>query len=245
MLKKCGLLDVIAVGTPNWMGYTTDRAADVGGGSVRNGTRNSLARIPLRWMIRECFKLNVGILFHRDMFKQIGMDPASLYPHVQARPPPMYQAPKVPGSPDSTMKALTASRPKVVNGDPTVVAYCDNGDFVSEEVEDMLDAVSPMYDQLRIGPVWWLLEVIPQPLRYQDDDDDAWVQKYTCVPRCLACYIADIAGRVNMGAGRHLPRQRKVGVKIHRSVKIRMEADLEGGKYWPKAKLAVEPEWVD
>jgi hypothetical protein len=49
-----------------------------------------------------------------------------------------------------------------------------------------------------------------------------------------------------MGEGRHVPRQRKVGVKVHRSVKIRMEADgLEGGKYWPKAKLKVEPEWVD
>jgi hypothetical protein len=49
-----------------------------------------------------------------------------------------------------------------------------------------------------------------------------------------------------MGRGRHIPRQNKVGVKFHRSVKIRMEADgLEGGKYWPQAKLKVEPQWVD
>jgi len=49
-----------------------------------------------------------------------------------------------------------------------------------------------------------------------------------------------------MGRGRHIPRQHKVGVKFHRSVKIRMEADdLVGGKYWPKAKLKVEPQWVD
>lgn len=45
---------------------------DVGGGSVANGTRHSLARIPLRWMIGEYFKTNTGILFHSCMFKQIG-----------------------------------------------------------------------------------------------------------------------------------------------------------------------------
>ncbi|KIN97180.1 hypothetical protein M404DRAFT_972070, partial [Pisolithus tinctorius Marx 270] len=30
--------------------------------------------IPLRWMIQEIFKTEVGILFHRSMFQQIGMD---------------------------------------------------------------------------------------------------------------------------------------------------------------------------
>lgn len=36
---------------------------DVGGGSVKTGTTNSLARIALRWMIGECFKVNTGIIF--------------------------------------------------------------------------------------------------------------------------------------------------------------------------------------
>lgn len=36
--------------------------ADVGGGAVRNETRHVLARIPLRWMIRETFRCNTGIL---------------------------------------------------------------------------------------------------------------------------------------------------------------------------------------
>lgn len=35
-------------------------------------------------------------------------------------------------------------------------------------------------------------------------------------------------------------------IKMHRSVKIRMEAkELPEGEYWPKAKLKVEPEWID
>lgn len=33
---------------------------DVGGGSVKNGERYSLARISLRWMIRQCFKCDTG-----------------------------------------------------------------------------------------------------------------------------------------------------------------------------------------
>jgi hypothetical protein len=37
-------------------------------------------------MIREIFKAGVGILFKRDMFKDIGMDPATLYPYVVKRP---------------------------------------------------------------------------------------------------------------------------------------------------------------
>ncbi|KAG1742634.1 uncharacterized protein EDB91DRAFT_1221578 [Suillus paluster] len=206
---------------------------DVGGGSVPNGTRNSLARIPLRWMIREIFKLEVGILFHQNMFRQIGMDSATLYPHVLERPPAVFQVPKPPsppGTPDSTVKALMIAAPKIVTDDPTVVAYSDDGTFLNEELEDLADAVTEDYDQLRIARYWWILEVIPQMLRYQDDDDDSWVDKYT----------------VNMGQGRHVARQHKDGVKVHRSVKIRMEADnLKYGKYWPRAKLRVEPQWID
>lgn len=209
---------------------------DVGGGSVKNGTRNSLARIPLRWMIRQLFKLEVGIIFHRNMFAKIGMDPKMLYPVSVAqrpRPPPLYQSPKAPsppGSPYSTMKALVLPPPQIVTDDPTMIVYSDGGKFVNEELEDLADATSPMYDQLRLARVWWILEVIPQMLHYQNDDNDSLIDEYT----------------VNMGRGRHVQRQRKDGVKVHRSVKIRMEADnLKGGKYWPMAKLKVEPEWVD
>jgi hypothetical protein len=66
-----------------------------------------------------------------------------------------------------------------VNGDPTIVAYSDGGDFVNEELEDVADATSPMYDQLSASLAWWILEVIPQPLRYQNNDDE-WINEYTC-----------------------------------------------------------------
>ncbi|KAG2353993.1 hypothetical protein BDR07DRAFT_1550880 [Suillus spraguei] len=217
---------------------------DIGGGSVANGTRNSLARIPLRWMIRQIFKLEIGILFHRNMFTKIGMDPEMLKPSVvcQPRPPPLYQSP----SPSSQKKPNILPPPEIVTDDPTMIVYSDGGKFVSEEHEDLADATSPIYDQLSLARAWWVLEVIPQILHYQDDKDNLFVDKYTCVVSCFIYYYADFEGSVNMGRGRHIQRQRQDGVKFHRSVKIRMEADnLKDGKYWPKAKLKMEPQWVD
>ena len=65
-------------------------ATDIGGGSVLNKTRNSLARIPLRWMIRECFKAGTGIMFHRATLYKVGLDPDTLRPEILwlGRPPP-------------------------------------------------------------------------------------------------------------------------------------------------------------
>lgn len=172
----CGMS--ISLYSDHWQ--RTYHHADVGGGSVVNGTRNSLARIPLRWMIRQCFDANTGIMFHRSMFKQIGMDPATLYPHVLDRPQAIYQTPpppSPPGTPDST-KAYYVPPPEVINNDPTIVAYSDGGSFVSEEQEDLADALSPVYDQLQIVAGWWTLEVIPQKLHYQRDEDDRWENNF-------------------------------------------------------------------
>jgi len=58
---------------------------DVGGGSVLNGTRHALSRIPLRWMIRECFATNTGILFKAVKLRTAGLEPATLYPKVLER----------------------------------------------------------------------------------------------------------------------------------------------------------------
>lgn len=60
--------------------------SDVGGGSVSNRTRHSLSRIPLRWMIRECFACDTGIIFDADILRErIGLDTTSLYPVFKPR----------------------------------------------------------------------------------------------------------------------------------------------------------------
>jgi hypothetical protein len=61
---------------------------DVGGGSVKNGTPHALARIPLRWMIKETFRCNTGILYQTHHFDEVGLDPHTVWPKVIDTPRP-------------------------------------------------------------------------------------------------------------------------------------------------------------
>ncbi|KAG7100167.1 hypothetical protein E1B28_001947 [Marasmius oreades] len=199
---------------------------DVGGGAVPNNTRHSLARIPLRWMIRQCFLLKTGIMFHREMLKIVGMDPSTLYPDVIPRPPALTGT--VAPTPSNHGRQPTGSS---VTTEDTRIGHF-TGDFVNEEEEEFKDALSPVYDMLKKKWGWWILEVIPQTLKYQNDDDYSWVQEMTWG---------------NWGKPRHIPH--KHGVKVHRSVKIRMDAEAEAlklkEKYVPKPKWNFDPIWVD
>ncbi|KAG6330688.1 hypothetical protein ID866_8400, partial [Astraeus odoratus] len=123
---------------------------DVGGGSDKNGVRYSLARIPLRWMIRECFKTNSGILFHGSKLRKVGLDPATLYPHVLARPP-----------------AISPSK-SIIDGGPNTECTAP---FENEELEDCYDAFCRINDQLDIRPYWWILEYLPQCPQDEGNDD--------------------------------------------------------------------------
>ncbi|KAA1467854.1 hypothetical protein DENSPDRAFT_833006 [Dentipellis sp. KUC8613] len=193
---------------------------DVGGGSVSNGTRHSLARIPLRWMIRQCFLAETGIQFHRGGFNEIGLDPNSLYPFVVPRPAALYATEDVVNHVQSGHKAEAT--------DGTLVDGKARSSSLSEEEEDVRDAISPIYDQLVLAKGWWILEFLPMRHKCKKDDG-TWSSHVS----------------INMGRPRTIPKQ-KHGINVHRSVKIRMDAEgLEGGKYKPKAVFEVEPTWVD
>lgn len=192
---------------------------DVGGGSVPNDTPHSLARIPLRWMIRQCFECKIGIVFHASQLRTIGLDPASLYPAVKERPPLDPEQSFL----ASAQALLQASKDSPLNG---------RSPFLSEEEEDILDALSPIYDQLVLAKGWWLLEMLPMEERYQNGEDGTeWLSGLV----------------VNLGRPRTIRRQKKDGLRVHRTVKLRMVAEelLQGGKYIPRAKFEVEPTWVD
>ncbi|KAJ3573149.1 hypothetical protein NP233_g2619 [Leucocoprinus birnbaumii] len=189
--------------------------SDVGGGAEKNEVRNNLARIPLRWMVRECFKLKTGILFDKKMFRYIGMDPSSVWPVVKARPQPVS---KFSGSPPPPTRAFLTL--PGTNGKPV-----EDNSFVNEEEEELADAKSRTNDMLDMAKSWWLLELVPQQIRFQKDDDN-WTSKFS----------------VNCGRGRVIPRQSD-GIKIHRSVKLRME-QVEG--YMPRPKINFDKvQWVD
>ncbi|KAI0253198.1 hypothetical protein BJV78DRAFT_1372674 [Lactifluus subvellereus] len=202
---------------------------DIGGGSVPNGTRNSLARIPLRWMIRQCFLKNTGIQFHRDSFKDIGLDVNSIFPVVLPRPPAL----KASAFHVADVKPTThAAEPTVdtligdVPASPTAAST-----FKTEEEEELADAQSEIYDQLKRSKAWWILEILPQRFSKQNRGDASWKTYWA----------------MNMARGREIPEplcDSGEKVLVHRSVKIRMET--EGLKYVPKAKFDhLDYEWVD
>ncbi|KAH9957552.1 hypothetical protein BGW80DRAFT_194412 [Lactifluus volemus] len=188
---------------------------DIGGGSVPDGTPNSLARIPLRWMIRQCFDTNTGIQFHAGSFKEVGLDIDTLCPVVLHRP-----------KPTGTSHAAEPTDSTLVPASRSI--------FKLEEDEELKDALSPIYDTLKLTKTWWILEILPLQYSEQDRCDASW-----------RTYWA-----MNMGRGREIPKpicERGERVKVHRSVKTRMEAEgLKGGKYKPKAKFEhLNFEWVD
>jgi len=206
--------------------------SDIGGGSVPNGTRNSMARIPLRWMIRQCFLANTGIQFYRKTFKHIGLDPTTLFPFVTTRPKAL----------ETSASCVAEAKASTHCPDPYQVTFNDQAQaspiaactFKSEEHEELLDALSPIYDQLEKVKAWWVLEILPLHHLVQDRKELSWKPFW----------------QVNMGRGRQIPNpvcERKEKILVHRSVKTRIDADcLERGKYNPKAKFGhCKFEWVD
>ncbi|KAK0457554.1 uncharacterized protein EV420DRAFT_1271505 [Desarmillaria tabescens] len=219
---------------------------DVGGGSVKNSTRYSLARIPLRWMIRECFKAQTGIMFDSDRLREIGLDPATLYPSVKPRPralsvksaiiqrepkkKPLFERilstfrrlpPALPDTPDEG-QTLTPETLSVSMDDE----QCPP--IGTEEEEELGDVLSPIYDQLKRSKLWWILELMPMEFRRQTGNGE-WVSWFG----------------INLGRPREIPNSTS-GIKVHRSVRMRMEAcrGHDRGKYQPKAQFT-NPIWID
>ncbi|TDL28059.1 hypothetical protein BD410DRAFT_761386 [Rickenella mellea] len=229
---------------------------DVGGGSVTNDTRYALARIPLRWMIRECFRMKSGIIFDSDIMKELGLDPATVYPNVLPRldriPAPSDAVVQSPGSQPYVIVSLLkfigsvvwipvdillsvavwpfkhlwllvrysepvkwlrwklgikpSTTPAVQDVPDVIIATRPTVDTVNEEEEELKDALSPIYDQLHLAWWWWIIECLPLKHRSQKGER------------------ADYYVRSNFGKGRKIYGDaRSGGLKIHRSVKTRLE----------------------
>ncbi|KAH8990234.1 hypothetical protein EDB92DRAFT_1865077 [Lactarius akahatsu] len=231
--------------------------ADVGGGSVPNGTENSLARISLRWMILECFRTGTGIRFREDALRRTGMDKNALtslsggqFIAERARPQRLAtdvtvfstSSPQSSAFPagkesdwlrqdftkDTDIERGTVGSKENVSELPTMskemAATEGSSAFMTEQ--ELKDALSPIYDQLKICKIWWLPEVIPLRHRVRGLED-----------------LRALRGHhwsVNFGRPRKIMKPNREGEKIlvHRSVKLRMNA--EKAKFDPE-----EIEWVD
>ncbi|KAK0243677.1 hypothetical protein EDD85DRAFT_945002 [Armillaria nabsnona] len=210
---------------------------DVGGGSVKDSTHYSLSRIPLRWMIRECFKAETGIMFDSERLRDIGLDPATLYPFVMPRPPALsMESAMIPTGRKKTplLKRILSKlrqHPLPVSDESQTFAQevsIEGSPIGTEEEEELRDALSLMYDQLKLSKSWWILELVPLEFR-QQVENGKWVSWFG----------------LNLGRPREIPNWSS-RVKVHRTVRMRMEASHEhnGRKYKPKAHFE-NPIWID
>jgi len=196
--------------------------SDVGGGSVPNEARNSLARISLRWMIHECSRSQTGIQFRRNVLENLGIDVVGT-----PQPVPLLSRSITTGH----LSTHTAIR--TADGSPSLTEATV---LATNEEEERADALSRMHDQLEMVKAWWTLEWLP--LRHR--------RQYHGYSRPRHYWS------MNMGRPREILKPTGEGEKIlvHRSVKTRMKAsdsELKGtGRYLPEAKLSLQDvEWVD
>ncbi|EMD31049.1 hypothetical protein CERSUDRAFT_69622 [Gelatoporia subvermispora B] len=217
---------------------------DVGGGSVPNDSEHNLARIPLRWMIREIFKANVGIRFHADLLRKIGLNPDTLYPYVLARPPAVTELPvditnaleQEAARKAAVQNSAKKGKSKQLSSVPGDALLANRNIHLTEEQEDFVDAHCPIYDELSLARWWWILELLPLQHRHQKPDG-GWKRYWS----------------INLGEGRTIPDSVDGNTKflVHRSVKTRLEAQtLQGGSYkwkaiFPAGAKEVKPTWVD
>jgi hypothetical protein len=129
------------------------------------------------------------------------------------------------------------------------------GGSAFETEQELKDALSPIYDQLKIWKIWWLPEVIPLRHRVHCLGDlkalrgHHWSYASHCFPREQHVNVRFY--RVNLGRPRNIRKPNREGEKIlvHRSVELRMNAEkskLGGKAYKPRAKFDPEEiEWVE
>ncbi|KAI9463186.1 hypothetical protein BJY52DRAFT_1221680 [Lactarius psammicola] len=229
--------------------------ADVGGGSVPNGTENSLARVSLRWMILECFRTGTGIRFRKGSLKRIGMDQDTLESFTSGQFIIERVRSPILASEDTLTSAMhpgpasvdEQQREGLRQDDDLKGTDTSQGSLNSIEMtpptgalgfkpeQERKDALSPIYDQLDIWKAWWLPEIIP--LRHRQQSLERTMHEH---------YWS-----VNVGRPRKIMRSVREGEKIlvHRSVDLRMraeESELGGRKYKPRADFnPLEIEWVD
>jgi hypothetical protein len=51
----------------------------------------------------------------------------------------------------------------------------------SEEDEELADALTPIYDQLKLSRFWWILEILPMRHRVQNRDNALWKSEWRYV----------------------------------------------------------------
>jgi len=186
--------------------------SDIGGGNYPNPDQVTLADVTLRWMVREIVKAQTGILFNSQALQESGI-PSSAFLVSSLLCSPNH-------------RSLDIVREKsegngMANGKET--AHATDPPNQTEKKDDR-DSLKPINDALKQKPIWWLVEVLPFPVSWQDAKG-VWLRKW----------------RVNFGRGRTIYDAEP---KLYVTVKERMQD--KSLSYKPRAKYSERSVvWVD
>lgn len=200
--------------------------ADIGGGAVANETRHMLSRIPLRWMIRQCFECNTGIAFDTAILAEMGMDIYTLWPKCKSiSKPPTGPSPDLFEKYESKvfppLHRRSAFLDFIEGNDDKQVFHMDHRlAHLPETTEDHFDGLAPVNDQLVEAKGWWILEIWPVKIRVLTKGEEGWEKRV----------------RMNMGRYRAI---RETTPKMHWTV----ERMIEEGKYTVKGRITRSTHW--
>lgn len=210
--------------------------------SVENNVRHSLALITLRWMIRECFMAETGVMFDVEHMRRYGLDldPITLHPRSRS-------AEELIPTPGDTIQADNAN-PLYQRAETAVISHTPSAPeqgptdplppypTVREAELDAQDALTALHDNLIRKPLLW------EPLEYAFLRTDVFQPNAKeGEPR----FIEKL--QQHLAAGRTLlvpkgPNGRSGKVFVHRSAYLRLKAQSANGNgpYIPLAMMVDE-----
>lgn len=187
-----------------------------------------LSRVPLRWMVRQCFECNTGIIFGTGALAEAGIDVPNVWPVYKKPSRPVvgpspnmieqYEAGELPSlrrrstalgvDKDQRKKSLGGSSKEEMISHDEISDLNEKEDpsqnfcLLPEHAEDHFDAMAPINDQLEQAKSWWVLEFWPVKVRVQKSDEQ-WEKVV----------------RMNLGRFRAIP---EVEPNMHWTVQMRM-----------------------
>jgi len=131
--------------------------ADVVGNYDIDSTGFSLGRIPLRWMVHQCFLANTGIAFDVKSLVDVGIDVNSLH----------------------SVASWGSQQRKGPDSDELSTGAKDR--LTEEQRENKSDVLSPMHDAFH-DKLWWILELLPtRKFQLKRSPDGSRKKVYSCV----------------------------------------------------------------
>jgi hypothetical protein len=149
---------------------------DVGGGAVDNTVHYSLAEISLRWMIKQVFLSQCGIIFDSEALGKTTIVP----PIALAALSPQFEFKEAEAEVGVVLPTLRASPSS--SGESGDVQYIIRREDVAEQAwVRKQDIRADINDKLKIKPAWWLLEYLPMKFARRQTDG-RWHFKWGYAP---------------------------------------------------------------